>query len=157
MSLAFDFRFCSAFTAFAVAPLLLCPSLSALLCFKSAVTCARLLITHSSASLGLLANRWCRVRHCLYEEVVDRVRRPLTVDEVFELRLFFFVERLFVSTNRMCFVELIHQNSLDFSPSSLRQNMAHIQSFMNMLQVASLTGKMSNLWMFSQGLSTRSG
>ena len=98
MSLSFIFRFGSGFPAFAVAPLLLCSSsLSSLLRFKSAVTCARLVITHSSASL-VFQPAGSEPRSPLFVErgIVDRVRRLLSIHEVVELRLIFF-ERFFNS------------------------------------------------------------
>ena len=73
--------------------------------FSKCVTCARLLITHSSASLGLFSQQGaCRVRHCCHEEVVDCVQRLLTFEEVVEVRFFFFEK------NRLlCFISSLLQ------------------------------------------------
>ena len=49
--------FCSGIPMFMVTPLLSASSLSSLLYFRIFDTCARLLITHSSSSFGLLAGR----------------------------------------------------------------------------------------------------
>ena len=72
-------------------------TLSSLPCFRSFDTFARLLITNSSSSFGLLAGRKFIASHGVLEEVIDRVSRFLDMYEVVKLH-FVLLERLLDST-----------------------------------------------------------